>query len=192
MTARRRRQAVIALIAVALVNGVVYAAYTLPRSLEERRLAERKTALQQEVQQERKRLSAIRAQADVLEANRADVDAFYTKTVGMRTSSMVPVLQEVESLAREGGLHPGAASFSDEPIKGGGLERFVITMPVAGNYRQVVNFIQRLERSPYFLTLDEVQVKSSSGQAGQGNAGLSLVVSAYFRSPGNRPGVQQP
>jgi Tfp pilus assembly protein PilO len=175
---RWRRRALLALAIGAGLNGVVYAAYTLPRALGERRLAERQRQLEAEIQRERLAAAEQRRQADTIRANTQDVRSFYETTVGGRAASLVPVLRSIEGLAREGGMRPGAASYKAQEVKGLPLDRFVITMPVAGTYRQLVSFVQRLEQSPYFLTLDEVRF---SGQAEGSRAELSIVLSCYFR-----------
>ncbi|HVR69562.1 MAG TPA: hypothetical protein VMT87_01845 [Vicinamibacteria bacterium] len=185
MSPRWRRRLLLALAAVAGFNGVVYAAYTLPRSLGERRLADRQKALRDEIQRERAVADRKRWQAETVRSNTDDVRTFYESTVGGRTASLVPVLRAIEGMAREGGLRPGAAAYKAGEVKGAPLDRFVITMPVSGTYRQLVAFVQRLERSPHFLTLDEVRF-SGAGQGGR--AELALELSCYFRSaaPGSR------
>jgi Tfp pilus assembly protein PilO len=83
-------------------------------------------------------------------------------------------------MAREGGMKPGSASYDAAEVKGAPLDRFVISMPVSGTYRQLVAFVQRLEQAPYFLTLDEVQLSGAAAQGGR--AELRLQLSCYFRA----------
>jgi Tfp pilus assembly protein PilO len=178
---RWRRRTVVVLAVGAAVNGVVFAAYTLPRTLAERRIAQRRQLLEGEVQRERLAAVQQRRQAETIRANTDDVRRFYESTVGGRAASLVPVLRSIEGMAREGGMRPGAASYKAQEVKGIPLDRFVITMPVAGTYRQLVSFVQRLEQSPYFLTLDEVRF---SGEGTGSRAALAMVLSCYFREGG--------
>jgi hypothetical protein len=174
---RWRRRLLILLAAGALLNAAVYAAYTLPRLLGERRVAERLKTLREEIARERAVADRQRRHADTVRSNTADVRTFYETSVAGRSSSLVPVLRAIEGMAREGGMRPGPAAYKAAEVKGVPLDRFVITMPVAGTYRQLVAFVQRLEQSPYFLTLDEVRF---SGE-GKGGAELAMELSCYFR-----------
>ena len=176
MSPRWRRRMLVALAVVAGLNVAVYAAFTLPRTLGEQRVAERQKALRDEIARERAVADRQRRHADTVRSNTEDVRRFYETAVGGRTASLVPVLRSIEGMAREGGMRPGAAGYDAEPVKGAPLDRFEITMPVSGTYRQLVAFVQRLEQSPYFLTLDEVQFR---GEA-KGGADLAIVLSCYF------------
>ena len=181
MSPRWRRRAIVALAGLAALNAVVYLAYTLPRTLRERQIAERQRQLEQELLRERFAVERQRRHADVIRGNQEDVKRFYAATVSGREASLVPVLTAIESMAREGGMRPGAASYKPSDVKGLPLDRFVITMPVTGPYRQLVALVQRLEQTPYFLTLDEVRF---TGPAQGNRAELALVLSCYFRSEG--------
>jgi hypothetical protein len=50
-------------------------------------------------------------------------------------------------------------------------------MPVTGNYRQLGAFLGALERSPHFLTVDQVAIRQKEGST----ADMAVVLSAYFR-----------
>jgi hypothetical protein len=100
----------------------------------------------------------------------------------------VPVLRAIEGFARQGGMRPGSASYRQLEVKGLKLNQFVVTMPVDGTYRQLVALVQQLERSKYFVTLDEVRL--SGGAQGKG-AELSLMLSCYFKA-GERAAEKAP
>jgi Tfp pilus assembly protein PilO len=179
---RLRRRLLIVTAVVAGLNAVVYGAYTLPRSLQERYLATRRATLREEVERERQVVAGLQSQAEAARTNVQDVRRFYDTILGVRTESQVPVLREIESLARAGGLRPGAASYNTEPIKGGGLERFGITQPVDGTYRELISFIEHLEQSKRFYTLDQVKVAGSGRDSNR--VQLDLALTSYFRLPG--------
>jgi Tfp pilus assembly protein PilO len=181
MSPRFRRRAIVALAALAALNAAGFLAFTLPRTLRERRIAERQRQLEQELERERSAVERQRRQAEVIRTNHEDVKRFYATTVAGREASLVPVLTAIESMAREGGMRPGAASYKPSDVKGLPLDRFVITMPVTGTYRQLAALVQRMERTPYFLTLDEVRF---TGPAQGNRAELALVLSCYFRAEG--------
>lgn len=178
MSPRLRRRVGIALGALAALNALVFVAFTLPATIRERRVAERQRQLEQELFRERLVVQHQREQAQVIRGNAADVQRFYASTVTGREASLVPVLRAIEGMAREGGMRPGGAAYKPSEVRGLPLDRFVITMPVTGTYRQLVALVQRLEQAPHFLTLDEVRF---TGPAEGSQAELALVMSCYFR-----------
>jgi Tfp pilus assembly protein PilO len=166
-----------ALVVVALLNLAVYGAYSLPRSMEERAIATRTAVLKQELARQERGLEELRERAEAIRANREDARRFYRERVEERRASLVPILRHIEALATEQGLRVGDQRYTRKDVKSTRLERFQITMPVAGTYRQLVELMGRLEASSYFLTLDEVKVR---GGVESGKAQLDLVLSCYF------------
>jgi hypothetical protein len=181
---RLRRWLLMGLAVLAGLNALVFLSYTLRRVHGERRLAERRKQVEQELQQELAVAAHRRRQVETIRLNTADVQRFYGDTVGGRAAALVPVLSAIEGFAREGGMRPGAASYRAADVKGLPLDQFEITMPVEGSYRQLVALVQRLERSQYFLTLDEVRLSRDS--RGQG-AELALMLSCYFKKGAAAP-----
>ena len=162
-----------------LLNGVVYAAYTLPRSLQQRSLTSRVETLHKEIDLERRRVELLRERAEAIQGNEKDANDFYNKAIGTRGSALVPLLRAIESLAAEQGVRVGGQTYRWENVKGANLERLVTTLPVSGSYRQLAGFVQSLESSKHFLTLDQISVRG--GEGGQ-EAHLEMVVSCYFRA----------
>lgn len=184
MRGTHRRLAIL-LAAVLGANVLTYVAFTLPRSVQQRNLDARLRLAREEVQRERQRRESLRAHAELVVANIRDTNEFYHRRIGAREASMVPLLGELEALARTRGLQVGNQSFKIEPLKGAPLDRFQIDMPVRGTYRELVGFVQDLERSSQFVTLDEITVRGQQG----GEAELKMVLSCYFRSGAGRQGT---
>jgi Tfp pilus assembly protein PilO len=169
------------LVVLLLLNAGVYVAYTLPRSVRERTLSARVRALQQEVDRSRQVTEALRGRADAMQSNRNDVARFYAR-LGDK-SNLTRVREEIASFGRDLGLKVGALAYTPEEVKGGeGVSQFQVRMPVTGTYRQLAAFLDRLERSPYFVTVDQIQIRKRERESG--SADLDLVMSAYYRSPG--------
>lgn len=186
MSPALRRRTLWAAALLAVVNVAVYVAYTLPRSLQKRNVATRLTQLDGELKEERIRVDELRERAETIVANRKESRAFLDERVARPGTSLVPILAEVESLAREQGLEVGTQGFSRAPVKGLPLEKFEITMPVTGSYKQVAGLVQQLEHSTYFLTLDQIGARKQ--QSGEGDTvDLSLLFSAYFRTGSDVP-----
>jgi len=167
------------------LNLVVYLAFTLPRSLQQRNLDERLKVAREEVARERERMDALKGHFDLINANTRDMTDFYSRRIGRRDTTMVPLLREVEAMATSRGLKVGSQGFSFEPLKGMDVEHFEIKMPVRGTYRELVGFVEELERSSRFVTLDQITAHTQS----EGEAELQMVLSCYFRSSPGRQGT---
>jgi Tfp pilus assembly protein PilO len=167
------------------LNAAVYLAFTLPRSLQQRNRDSRLRIVREEVERERQRQQSLKARFDLVTANTRDTTEFYQRRIGSRGTALVPLLRELEALARARGLNAGKQSFGYEAVKGAPLDRFEVDMPVTGTYRELVEFVNDLERSSYFVTLDEISVRARDG----GEAELRMVLSCYFRSAAGKQGT---
>lgn len=181
MTAPNRRRLFWAAGLLAVGNLAAYFVYTLPRSMQKRNVASRLVTLAEELKDDRARVASLKARNETILANRKESRSFLEDRVARPGTSLVPILEEVESLARAQGLKVGNQGFRRESVKGLPIERFEIDMPVSGTYDQVTGLVQHLERSQYFLTLDEIGARSSA-DAGITGVALTLKFSAYFRA----------
>jgi hypothetical protein len=112
----------------------------------------RGAALEVDLARQRTQVEDLRVRAETIAANRKDARRFMESQMAPPDASVVPILTEVESLAREAGpagrppdLHAGRS-------RGLRIERFGIVMPVDGTYRQLTGLVAELETAPKFLT----------------------------------------
>jgi Tfp pilus assembly protein PilO len=176
-----RRRLLKPFLALLALNAAVFGVYTLPRAIQERSLESQVVVARQEVERQRRQTEELERRADTLRSNRADVERFYREVVGARESALVATLQSVVQMASEPGLKAGSRSIQKEAVKGAPLVRFSITQPVEGSYSQLVAFLDELERSPHFVTVDEVRIREKGGEAA-GVAALDVDLSAYFKA----------
>ncbi len=174
-----RRLALYAWGAAVGLNLLVLAAFTLPRTLSERNLERRAAQLREQVESALERNRELKGTSQLAGQNEADVRRFYRGVVGTREQTLLPVLAEIDRLARELSLNPGAQTYEATPVKKRPLMRFRITAPLSGTYPQVVALLQRLEQSPNFVTVDEIKLRERS-QEGTSSTELSLVFSTFF------------
>jgi hypothetical protein len=164
-------------LAVLTVNAAAFGAYTLPRLLQERTLNSQKLALEQQASRADARLAELRERTDVMEANTRDVERFYREVVVTRKEVLLPTTREITEMAQELGLKLEGRNTKDEQVRELSLWRFEITQPLSGSYRQVVAFLDRLERSPRFLIVDKIVLTGREG----GQVFLDVMLSAYYR-----------
>jgi hypothetical protein len=170
------------LLALFALNAAVFLTFTLPRSLQERSLASRAQTLRSQVDREQKVLKAAKDRVEVLRANGKDTERFYREVVKGAKEDLLPTLQYLEKTAEELGLTAMSRNYSEQEVKGLGLVRFSITMPMSGPYKQIVALVDRLERSARFLVVDQIQLRVRTDVG----ADLTFVLSAYFKAePGS-------
>jgi Tfp pilus assembly protein PilO len=157
------------------LNLGAFFAYTVPRRLQERTLAAQAVTLREEVARERQVNGGLRKQAQVIGTNTQDMHRFLREVVAER-DSLSTVLEELERTARESGLRTQQRNYKREEVDKLGLVRFEVTLPLLGTDPQLMSFLDALERSPRFVTVDRVKYQNREGDA----PGLSLLVSAYF------------
>jgi len=175
------------LLALIVLNAGVYLAYTMPRSLRERSAAERVKVLRGEVERDRRVVAALRARAETMRSNQADVGRFYAR-LGPK-AMLSQVREEITALARELGLKVGTFNYTPEDVRGGqGVSELQVRMPVSGTYRELAAFLDRLERSPFFVTVDQIQFRK---RATAGEADLDIALTAFYRTPGVTPALAE-
>jgi Tfp pilus assembly protein PilO len=167
-----------------LANLVAFLAYTAPRAARKRDVAARVAALEVDLARQRTQVEELRQRAETISANRKDARRFLDSQVGSPDASVVPILTEVESLARKQGLRVGQQTFAREGVEGLPIERFGIVMPVDGSYRQLTGLVSELESSGHFLTLDKMSAREAQGQD---QVSLDLEFSFYFRKGAAAP-----
>jgi Tfp pilus assembly protein PilO len=164
--------------ALVALNVGAFAAYTFPRQLQLRSVTSRVALLRAEVEREREITADLNRRADTIRSNTADLQRFYRGVVGPRDTELLPTVREVERMAAEPGLKARRRTYHPDEVKGAHLIRVAISLPVEGTYHQLVEFLERVERSPRFLTVDRVALRRSAEQRGD----LSIELSAYFRA----------
>ena len=120
-----------------------------------------------------------KVQNGLAEARRQD-DEFYTVKFLPRATGYSTIMEEVDKLAQSGGVKKGAVGYGASEVKGRtDLIEVGITTGLEGEYGKIVQFINRLEQSPLFLTVDSLGVAVGTGQSKLIKLSVKLVT--YFR-----------
>ena len=177
MSPQWQRRAWTLVAVLAALNAVVFFVYTVPKRIEDRSLVARVASLRTEVERDRATAARLRRRNEAVQANTADAARFY-EGLGTR-NELLAVIEELQRTPRELGLRVGRRGYEPKDVKGLPLTRYAITMPITGNYRQLTAFLERMERSPHFMTVDQVNLRK---RAASGEADLDVSMSAYVRS----------
>lgn len=95
--------------------------------------------------------------------NRRQVAALYEQRFSTRARRLTEITAEVKELARNAGLAPQAISYPEQAIVDFGLVKRSFVFSVQGTYLELRQFINLLELSPSFLTLEEMTLSEESG-----------------------------
>jgi type IV pilus assembly protein PilO len=109
----------------------------------------------------------------------ARVETFSSSRLASREERLTTILREVSSLAAKAGLEPSAFSYPEDDETEFGVVKRWVDFSISGTYMELRRFINLLELSDYFLTLENVSLSSRDG----GELRISLSVSTLFSSP---------
>lgn len=161
-------------------NLLVFAVYTFPRAVIERRLSVEASALRHEITEERASGATLARENEIITSNVAEAKRFYTDPIRDR-QVLAATLEELDHLATGLGLRTATTSYHPMDIKGAKLTAFEIMMPVSGTYQQLGAFLQKLESAPFFVIVKQIGMHSRTNDGG---ADLDIRLEAYFRSEG--------
>jgi hypothetical protein len=164
-----------------LINGVVFAAFTWPRLNRVRRAEDRA----QQVSARRGTLETVWARVvarkELVAQNRRDIESLTGDHLKSRGADLFPTQREIERLAKAAGLSPKKSTYSMEEIKGTGLVRCDVTLPLDGSYQNLTAFLSLIETTPRFIVVDQMALTRD-----EEGARMNLRLSAIFKEEGSR------
>ncbi|HMD31659.1 MAG TPA: type 4a pilus biogenesis protein PilO [Candidatus Acidoferrales bacterium] len=158
---------------VLLLGGVWYAAAEHPEAEQKRleRLRDENKKLGADVS----RAEAIRTQLPTV---RKDCDEFLRDTLLISSSGYSSIVADLEKIAVDAGLPPGAIGFKQKPPDKQGIIEVEVTAVVEGRYSALVKFVNGLERSKNLYLIDAMALNSGR----ENGARMNLIMRTYFRS----------
>jgi Tfp pilus assembly protein PilO len=146
-----------------LANASAYTVYRFG-------FADRVASLKKDLQDQKDQLDPLVGRKQKLESllarsqrNKIEVEKLYSEKFSTRKQRLTSIIAEVKTLARKAGLDPTSVSYPAQPIEQYGLVKLSFIFSVEGTYLELRNFINLLELSPSFLTLEEVTLSESGG-----------------------------
>lgn len=115
--------------------------------------------------------------------NRRQVAALYEQRFSTRARRLTEITAEVKDLARKAGLAPRAISYPERAIEDFGLVKRSFVFSVEGTYLELRQFINLLELSSSFLTLEEMTLVEESGA----RLNIQLRLSTLFAAESDDP-----
>jgi Tfp pilus assembly protein PilO len=140
--------------------------------------ASRKLQLDQlrgELQKKTREAEPLRGMDKKIVLANDQIGGFYKDRFAASDSEL---LIELGKLAFENGIRMQSVTYKEEGVEGSGVVPVEIGGSFSGDYLQLVRFINTLERSKMFITVDGVDL---AGQ-GSGSVGLQIALHSYLRS----------
>lgn len=166
-----------------LVNLAFFSAYRLV-------YAGRVESLRGSLEQREERLGEIQERSRTLTRKVARtrsahlrMEELYRERLATERRRFTAVTAEIRDLARRSGLEPAAISYPTEEIEDYGLVKRYFTFNVEGTYADLRRFVNFLELTPSFVTLEEVSLSGGEGP----RLGIRLSLSTLFVEEGELP-----
>jgi type IV pilus assembly protein PilO len=141
--------------------------------------------LRGQLRQKQATLDRLRVVVGKVESARTDGDRFMQKYLLGKRSMASTLLGDLAQMARQAGIHQKDTSFSFEPVEGSDtLTKVVITAVYEGTYADLIQFLNRLDRSDRFLILESL---GAAPQQGGMLLGATIKFSAFVQEGGAPP-----
>jgi type IV pilus assembly protein PilO len=127
----------------------------------------------QQIMQKQATLKRLQFLASKIEQARNSGDSFMDTYFMSRRTTSSTILDELLKAAKDSGIKPKGDAFTFEPVEGSDtLSMMTIAANYEGTYRDLLEFVNRLDRSPKFLILENLTAQPLQG--GGSNAPLDV------------------
>ncbi|HXZ40751.1 MAG TPA: type 4a pilus biogenesis protein PilO [Terriglobales bacterium] len=131
--------------------------------------------LWQELQQKTHEVAPLRGLDKKIPAAQQQISKFYQTRFPAAASAMA---ENIDKLAAQSGVTIASVKYDEKDPEMLGLQRVQIDADLAGDYLQLVRFINSLERDPMFFLVDGVQLGGEQG----GVVRLQMKVETYLKT----------
>ena len=141
--------------------------------------------LQAQVKQAKARMEETKQHAAAVEKGRGDADAFLARYFMPRRIAPTALLTELNDIARRAGIQERGNAFSIDLIEGSEtLGMVTITANFEGTYRNLLNFVREIDRSPSLLIIESL---NAAPQQGSNSLMVAMKMEAFLREDGSGP-----
>lgn len=132
--------------------------------------AGRMEAKREDVEASQQRLESLERQSAELNrfvatarGSRERMQQLYRDRLSTQRHRFTAITSEVRELAKRAGLEPSSMSYPTEEVEDYGLVKRYFTFSVEGTYVQLRSFVNLLELTPSFITLEQVRLSGDEG-----------------------------
>jgi type IV pilus assembly protein PilO len=170
-----RRKVKIALAAMAVVDLIAIAVFFSPLIGSEASRREQLDQAWRELQQKTREVEPLRGLDKKIPVARKQIDQFYAQRLPAQDSAISADLGKV---AAQSGVRIGSIKYNMKDPESVGVRRVEIEAEFAGDYLQLVRFINALERDQMFFLVDSVGL----GGEQSGVVRLQLKLETYLKT----------
>jgi type IV pilus assembly protein PilO len=170
-----RRKVKIAMAALAAVDVLAIAVFFSPLVGSETSRREQLAQNWRELQQKTREVEPLRGLDKKIPIARKQIDDFYAQRLPAQDSAISTDLGKV---AAESGVRIGSIKYSMKDTEAAGTRRVEVEADLAGDYLQLVRFINALERDQMFFLVDSVVLGGEQG----GVVKLQLKLETYLKT----------
>lgn len=182
----KRRRGFLRLAVALLGNVLVYVALTHRLANKQERLTAERAELTAELEKKQEELRALEGSARVAGRNAEAVRGFWTDVVRDWEPGLTEAWDEIDRLASESQVTRGRTGYERELLDSG-LEQIKATMPVEGDYFDLVRFVNRLERSKRFYLVEKIAL--SQRETGDRSIQLDCSIAFFLKGGAPAPGA---
>lgn len=165
------------LLAANLVAGGIY---LFPPGGSPEDLDRQLTSLRAQIAQGKVLLAQTREYASKVEKGRAEGDKFLNDYFLDRRTVSAALETALVEAADAAKIKPRETAFSTEPIEGSDtLSMWTVNFTFEGGYRDVLNFVHEIDRSPQFLIIESLN--TSPQQGGKDTLTVTMKIDAFVR-----------
>lgn len=179
---RERRRVIIPLVVVAIVNVAVFMFVVYPLSLRVGSLESRTAATAKQADAVERQLAAAKGAAEGTAKATTDLDRFYREVLPAdQTGARRITYLRLAQLAQDAHLRYERRSVDTKRERENELTEMKMTMVLDGTYADVRRFIHRLEGSPEFVVIKNVELTQQDDPAAP--LLLTVELATYYRAP---------
>ncbi len=147
-------------------------------------LEQRYNLARQQTAQQARNLDRARLLAGKVQLSRSEGDRFLDSYFMDRRKAASTIVTELSRLAKDAGIRPKEHSFLLEGIEGSNdLSIMTVNGAYEGTYADLIQFVNKIDRSPRFLIIDNL---TAAPQQQQGLLNVSMRFHVFVReSPGS-------
>ena len=122
------------------------------------------STMRSQLQQRQAAMARTRSLVSKIEQARTSGDQFLTEYFMDRRTASSTILSELDRAAKEAGMRPKERSFAYDPIEGSEtLSMMTVVANYEGTYGDLLQFVNRLDKSAKFLILDTLMASPQQG-----------------------------
>jgi len=191
---RQRQQYIFAglLAVIAVVNVLFYFILNRPAQTESARLQESIQHLQAQILTNQGSVAKLEKTSTQLDSFEKDKNELLMMHLIPRNTGYSEIVTTLDGMVRRSGVSKTRVAFNLDPKPRAGLNTVSITLPLEGGYKNIVDFIQELEKSKTLYLITNISLEASEPAVPVGpqrvaavaqnndNIALSLGLETYF------------